>query len=40
VISANDAALKQFFGDHMLRTVEAGPVHVPVEQTFKAMFGP
>lgn len=39
VIDTNYAALKEFFGDKMVRTIEAGPVHVPPEDTFKAMFG-
>jgi len=24
---------------HMVRTIEAGPTHIPPEGTFKAMFG-
>jgi len=32
-------AQRVFFGDRMVRTIEAGPVHAPPEDTFKAMFG-
>jgi len=39
VIDENYAALKDFFGDNMVRTIEAGPTHVPPEDTFKTMFG-
>ena len=35
----NYAALKAFFGSNMVRTIEAGPLHVAPEDTFKAMFG-
>jgi hypothetical protein len=39
IIDANMAALQEFFGTDMTRTIEAGPTHVPPEDTFKAMFG-
>lgn len=39
LIDANYAMLKAFFGGNMVRAIEAGPVHVPPEQTFAAMFG-
>src|SRR6266851_6388087 len=38
VINANYAGLKELFGDRMVRTIEAGPTHVPVEDTFQTMF--
>jgi hypothetical protein len=39
VIDDNYAALKAFFGSNLVRTIEAGPVHVPPEDTFRTMFG-
>jgi hypothetical protein len=38
VIDANMAALKDFFGANMARTIEAGPQHVAPDVTFGAMF--
>jgi murein L,D-transpeptidase YcbB/YkuD len=39
IIRANWAHIEDFFGDHIVRTIEAGPVHVPPEQTNRAIFG-
>jgi hypothetical protein len=39
VIDENYAALQEFFGSTMVRTIEAGPTHIPPEETFKVMFG-
>jgi len=39
VIEENCAALNEFFGGNMVRTIEAGPTHVPTDDTFKTMFG-
>jgi hypothetical protein len=39
IIDANMQTLQEFFGDNMVRTIEAGPTHIPPEETFKAMFG-
>ena len=39
IIDANMQSLREFFGDKMVRTIEAGPTHTPPDETFKAMFG-
>jgi len=39
VINANMTLITEFFGANIVRTIEAGPVHVLPEATFKAMFG-
>ena len=39
IINDNTERITEFFGNKMVRTIEAGSVHVPPEETFKAMFG-
>ena len=39
IINDNKQRITEFFGTNMTRTIEAGPIHVPPEETFKAMFG-
>jgi hypothetical protein len=38
VIDTNWALLEELYGSAILRTVEAGPVHAPLEATFAAML--
>lgn len=39
IIRANWALVEGFFEDHIVRTIETGPVHVPPEQTYRTIFG-
>jgi len=39
IIKANMTLINAFFGPHMLRTIAAGPTHIPPEDTFRTMFG-
>jgi hypothetical protein len=39
IIDANMQLIFAFFGPNMARTIEAGPRHVPPEETLAAMFG-
>jgi hypothetical protein len=38
VIRENWQLIEDFFGAHMIRTIESGPVHVPPEDTYRAIF--
>ena len=39
VIRENWQLVEGFFGQRIVRTIEAGPVHVPPERTYHAIFG-
>ena len=39
VIRENWQHVEDFFGPRIVRTIEAGPVHVPPEQTYRTIFG-
>ena len=39
VIDANLQLIDAFFGHNIVRTIEAGPLHVLPSETFRAMFG-
>jgi hypothetical protein len=39
VIRGNWSMIQRFFDSHIVRTIEAGPVHVPPEDTYRAIFG-
>lgn len=39
VINANMPLITEFFGTNVARTIEAGPMHIPPEETFSALFG-
>lgn len=39
VINANAEQIHEFFGAHIVRTIEAGPVHIEPDVTFSQMFG-
>lgn len=38
IIDANMASLHEYFADRIRRTIDAGPKHVPPDETFNAMF--
>jgi hypothetical protein len=39
VIRQNWRLVEDFFEDHIVRTIEAGPVHIPPRETYRAIFG-
>lgn len=39
VINANAEQIHEFFGAHIVRTIEEGPVHIEPDVTFSQMFG-
>jgi hypothetical protein len=39
VIRQNWQLVEDFFGDHIVRTIESGPAHIAPEQTYRAIFG-
>jgi hypothetical protein len=39
ISNSNMPLITEFFGTNIARTIEAGPMHVPPQDTFKAMFG-
>jgi AAA domain len=39
IIRENWQLIEGFFGRRIVRTIEAGPVHIPPEQTYRVIFG-